>query len=166
MKKFLTEALKSLNGEWIIIGGTVLPLMGIDHRVTMDIDLVNLNFNNSNQQTIQLMEIAESIGLPVESINQAGTYFLSKIEDVQDHMVLLRKSKNCTIYRPDVYLFLKLKIARLSETDCEDCMTFIENNQSEFQIHQKQIEKLLKQKMKICNSEIQLRLQKILSLFS
>ena len=32
MKKFMAHALKSLDGEWIIIGGTILPLMGIDHK--------------------------------------------------------------------------------------------------------------------------------------
>lgn len=163
MKKFLCEALKTLDGEWIIIGGTVLPLMGVDHRVTMDIDLVNLNFKSSNQQTFQLMEIAQSIGLPVEAINQAGAFFLSKMEDVNDHLILLEKSKNCTIYRPDAYLYIKLKITRLSETDMEDCLLFLKKNKSEASIYNKQIEKLLRQKLKHADAEAQVKIQKILN---
>lgn len=164
MKKFIAKALKTLEGEWVIIGGTVLPLMGIDHRVTMDIDLVNLNFRNSTQQTLELMEIAESIGLPVEAINQAGAYFLSKINDVKDHLIPLEQSKNCTIYRPDAYLYLKLKVARCSETDMEDCLVFFQKNKAEFLRHQKPIEKIIKLKMKSAEPEIKERLQRILDL--
>jgi hypothetical protein len=94
MSKFIKKTLTNLEGRWILIGGTVLPLMGIDHRVTMDIDLVNLDFKNSNQQVLQLMETAESLGLPVETINQAGGYFLSKVKDVEEHLVLWDKSKS------------------------------------------------------------------------
>jgi hypothetical protein len=56
--------------------------------VTVDIDMVNLNAKASNSNSLQLMEVAEQLGLPVETINQAGSYFLSKIDDVQEHLVL------------------------------------------------------------------------------
>lgn len=132
MKLFLEKAVSKLSGEWIIIGGTVLPLTGVDHRVTVDIDIINLNFVSSNNDSLKLMEIAEDLKIPIESINQAGAYYLSKIEDVASHLVLLQKSKKCKVYRPDAYLFIKLKIERLSETDLEDCIQFIKKNEQEY----------------------------------
>lgn len=158
MKKFLEKSTSKLSGEWIIIGGTVLPLIGIDHRVTIDIDIVNLNFKSSNDDSLKLMEIAEELKLPIESINQAGAYYLSKIEDVADHLVLLQESKKCKIYRPDAYLFIKLKIERLSETDLADCIQFIKKNEKEYLLHKKEISKILLKKSKSANNEVKERL--------
>ena len=158
MKKFIDLAVNQLEGEWIIIGGTVLPLMGIDLRVTVDIDLINLAAKNSNSHALQLMEIAESLGLPVETINQAGAYFLSKIEDVRDHLVLFQSAKKCKIYRPDVFLFLQLKIARLSQSDLDDCIAFMENNQEELIQNKKAIAALMKNSLKTASSDVKERL--------
>ncbi len=148
MEKFIAKALTKLTGEWIIIGGTVLPLIGIDYRVTVDIDIINLEMENSTKETIVLMEIAESLNLPVETINQAGAYFLSKIDDVKEHLVLIEESKKCKIFRPDVYLFIKLKTDRLSAVDLEDCKMMISNNKKEYLVEEKLIQKLIHQKLK------------------
>ncbi len=158
MKKFMERAVQQLEGEWIVIGGTVLPLLGIDLRITVDIDLVNLDIKNSNRQSLQLMEIAESLGLPVETINQAGSYFLSKIDDVRDHLILFQESKKCKIYRPDSYLFLKLKIARLSQSDFEDCSAFVDHDPDDFKNNKKAIALLLKGALKSASSEKKERL--------
>ena len=168
MKKFIAKVLTNLEGEWVIIGGTVLSLLGIDERVTMDIDMVAINNKQSNSQSIKLMEIAESLGLPVEAINQAGEYFLSKVDGFQDHLILFDQSKKCKIYRPDAYLFLKLKLARSSETDLRDCMAFLRHNQEEARTFKKEISKLLKQFMKAAPAEKQkllLELEELLNHF-
>lgn len=168
MKKFIAKVLTNLEGEWVIIGGTVLSLLGIDERVTMDIDMVAINNKQSNSQSIKLMEIAESLGLPVEAINQAGEYFLSKVDGFQDHLILFAESKKCKIYRPDTYLFLKLKLARSSETDIRDCMAFLRHNQEEARTFKKEISKLLKQFMKSSPAEKQkllLELEELLNHF-
>ncbi len=168
MKKFIAKVLTNLEGEWVIIGGTVLSLLGIDERVTMDIDMVAINNKQSNSQSIKLMEIAESLGLPVEAINQAGEYFLSKVDGFQDHLILFAESRKCKIYRPDAYLFLKLKLARSSETDLRDCMAFLRHNQEEARTFKKEISKLLKQFMKSAPAEKQkllLELEELLNHF-
>ena len=134
----------------------------------MDIDMVAINNKQSNSQSIKLMEIAESLGLPVEAINQAGEYFLSKVDGFQDHLILFAESKKCKIYRPDAYLFLKLKLARSSETDLRDCMAFLRHNQEEARTFKKEISKLLKQFMKSAPSEKQkllLELEELLNHF-
>ena len=58
LKKFLIQAGKTLEGEWILIGGTVLPLLGLDFRITTDIDLIPLNKKSNNESTLALMKLA------------------------------------------------------------------------------------------------------------
>ena len=158
MEKFIPKVLSKLEGEWVIMGGTVLSLLGIDERVTMDIDMVAINSKNSNSQSIKLMEIAEGLGLPVEAINQAGEYFLSKVDGFQDHLILFAESKKCKIYRPDAYLFLKLKLARSSETDLSDCMAFLKHNQQEARTLKKELQKLIKTSLKTAPADKQSKL--------
>jgi hypothetical protein len=125
LEKFLKLAGQNLTGEWILIGGTVLPALGIDHRVTVDIDLIGRT-KAEQSQTLKLMELAEELHLPVESINQAGAYFISKLGPLKEKdLVVLHKGRNATIFRPSLALFLRLKIARLSESDLADCLEFI-----------------------------------------
>jgi hypothetical protein len=93
MKQFLALANSRLTGDWVIIGGILLPLLGINHRVTVDIDIINLDFKNSVDQTIELMDIAQALNLPVETINQAGSYYFSKMTDARDNLILLQESE-------------------------------------------------------------------------
>ncbi|MGE4234450.1 MAG: hypothetical protein AB7F43_14085 [Bacteriovoracia bacterium] len=121
---FLALAGNSLKGNWILLGGTVLPALGIDHRVTTDIDFVGLSSSELRQQ-IQVMEIAEKLGLSIETINQAAGYFLKKIKHKQDDLVVLHKGSRATIYRPGTTLYLLLKIPRFSESDLADCIEML-----------------------------------------
>jgi hypothetical protein len=166
MEKFIAKVLSKLEGEWVIIGGTVLSLLGIDERVTMDIDMVSINNKNSNAQSIKLMEIAESLGLPVEVINQAGEYFLSKVDGYQDHLILFAESKKCKIYRPDAFLFLKLKLARASETDLSDCMAFLKHNEEETKELKRELLKLIKTAIKTAPANKQRKLLEIENLLT
>jgi hypothetical protein len=120
LKKFLKLASETLTGEWVFVGGTVLPSLGVEHRPTVDIDFVALQPSN-NDQTLKLMSIAEKLALPVESINQAASYFFFKTKYQKEDLIPLLQEKNCIIYRPSVTLFLILKIQRMSPTDLDDC---------------------------------------------
>lgn len=55
LKKFLKVAADELKGYWVLIGGTLLPALGIDHRVTTDIDLVSINTKDSTHATLYLL---------------------------------------------------------------------------------------------------------------
>ena len=114
-----------LVGEWVVVGGTVLPLLGIDHRTTTDIDVAMLSPSAPNH-TLALMGIAEELGLPIESINQAAAYFLYKIDSFQSHLIVLHRGKKSTFYRPDIHLFFQLKLSRFSESDLRDCIVYLE----------------------------------------
>ena len=128
LEKISNTAADELKGDWVLIGGTLLPALGIDHRVTTDIDLVSLESGESNESvksTLQLMQLAENMGLAIETINQAALYFLEKIPGYRDSLVLLHTGKKGRIYRPNATLFLLLKIKRLSESDLQDCLQWL-----------------------------------------
>ncbi len=124
LKIFLKLASLKLKGDWILLGGTVLPALGVEVRSTTDIDVAKIG-ESDHSDTLQLMELAEKLGLPVETINQAGSYFLNKIPDFQKHLVVLHRGTHATFYRPDLYLFVQLKIQRMSESDLQDCIEMI-----------------------------------------
>jgi len=124
LERFIKLAGDRMDGDWIIIGGTVLPLLGLNFRVTVDIDFVPVK-DSDHAQTIKIMEIADELGLPVETINQAGAFFLTKISEFQKHLILIKKGKTAKIFRPDVTLFLLLKMKRLTESDLSDCLAYL-----------------------------------------
>lgn len=124
MARFVDLAARQLEGTWVILGGAVLPLLGAAHRVTMDIDVAG-PADAPQAATLVLMEIAERLGLPPETINQAGAFFLRRIRGWEKHVVCVREGPRSMICRPDATLFILLKLPRLSEADLEDCLAFL-----------------------------------------
>lgn len=123
LSRFLELASRRLKGEWLLMGGTLLPAVGLNIRSTVDIDVVGLG-EAENAQSLVLMEIAEELELPVESINQAAAYFLKKVGYKKTDLLPLTQGKEATIYRPSADLYLRLKAGRLSETDLVDCQHY------------------------------------------
>jgi len=123
LKKFLKQAADTLDGEWLLVGGTLLPAVGLDVRPTVDIDLIGLGEKES-AQNLELMEIAEKLGLAVESVNQAAAFFLKKVGYKKSDLLELQKGRRATIYRPSVMLYWKLKLPRLSDADQLDCQHY------------------------------------------
>ena len=124
MRRFVALAADALCGEWVIMGGAVLPLLGIEDRVTWDIDVAGPP-DAKLDQALVLMEIAERLGLPIEAINQAGAFFLHRIDGWHDGLVPLHAGKSAAILRPDATLFVRLKLDRLTESDLADCVAML-----------------------------------------
>lgn len=120
LKEFLRLAGDNLRGEWLLIGGTLLPAVGLNIRSTIDIDFVGLG-DDEARQSLELMDLAESLGLGVETINQSAAYFAKKAGVKAEDLYLLSRGKKAKIYRPSVELYWQLKVARLSEADVMDC---------------------------------------------
>jgi hypothetical protein len=123
LRKLLKSAGDHLEGEWLLVGGTLLPAVGLDVRATVDIELIGLGEKES-AQTLELMELAESLGLPIEMINPIGAFFLRKLSYKKEDLILLSEGKTAKIYRPSAHLYWKLKLGRLSETDLIDCQHY------------------------------------------
>lgn len=111
-------------GEWLIFGGSSLYLLGIDSRGTIDVDIASFQIS-TNEDTLKLMTIAESLNLPVETINQAGSFFLNKIENWQSRCQLFKKGKIGKVYIPSLDLYIGLKASRMSESDLSDCIAYL-----------------------------------------
>jgi hypothetical protein len=123
LRDLVKKALKTLDGDWVIIGGTVLSLVDASYRSTIDIDMMPVQ-NQGNESLLALMELASSLKLPVESINSAGLFFLKKIPDWKKRLEVHAQSKSCRILRPNFDLYLELKLERLSESDASDIEAF------------------------------------------
>jgi hypothetical protein len=148
LKKFVRLAGDRLTGDWVLLGGTLLHMLEADYRSTTDIDVVGINQQDTGD-TLKLMEIAEELELPIESINQAAAYFLLKIKDYQSHLLLLHGGKKARLFRPDTYLFIQLKIGRLNETDLSDCIVYLKTVRNEGDpVDLSAIEKLLSNALK------------------
>jgi hypothetical protein len=125
LQRFVELAADAVEGDWIVIGGTVLPLLGAGNRATLDIDFVPVG-DASQADVLHLLKIAEKLQLPVEAVNQTGAYFLRKVTDYREHLVLLLEGSRARVFRPDPTLYISLKIPRLTEADLEDCLAFLE----------------------------------------
>lgn len=124
LERFLRIAGDRLTGDWVLMGGTVLTVVGITHRVTLDIALAGPE-GATNAETLALMEIAQSLGLAPETINQAGALFLRRVPGWQDDLVLLHRGATAAIHPPGVTLLVLLKLGRLGEADLADCQAMI-----------------------------------------
>ncbi len=124
LTKLLRRAADQLKGEWLLVGGTLLPAVGINVRSTVDVDLIGLTTAESAQQ-LELMELAGSLGLPVDTINQTAAFFLKKVGYTKIDLIVLHQGSTATIFRPSLALYWRLKCGRLSETDAEDCRHYM-----------------------------------------
>ncbi len=141
LKRFLKIAGEKMNGEWVVIGGTVLPMLGVDHRATIDIDFVS---KSKKEETLKLMTIAEELGLSVETINQAGAFFLYQIPNFEKNLLLLHNGPAAQIYRPNLWLYIQLKIKRLSDSDVIDCVEYIKYSKRNDEVDNSDKEKIEK----------------------
>lgn len=167
LRRFLDLASQQLKGEWLLIGGTLLPAVGLHVRSTMDIDLVGLH-EKEMAQTLKLMEISENLGLSIESINQAAAFFVKKVGYTKEDLIPLKEGKEATIYRPSFELYLKLKTTRLTETDLIDCLHYFNYCQSQRdKISQPQLQRVIKKALKLPNlaPEKAYRLQELAKVF-
>lgn len=119
IKLLYSEVLKHLEGDWLLVGGALLHVLGLTDRVTLDIDLVPLH-EVTNADQLKIMDIAVSSGFPPETINFAAEYFVKKQPHWQNELILMDESEKGRIFRPTQRLFTLLKQSRGTETDLMD----------------------------------------------
>ncbi len=121
MHRFVALAAERIHGDLVVLGGAVLPLVGVFHRVTHDVDVAA-----PDEATLDLFRIADELGLPPEAVNQAAAFFLHRIPDWRDHLILVREGRAGRVHRPDAALYILLKLSRLSESDLADCLAYLD----------------------------------------
>ena len=121
--KLYNDIVKNLKGNWLLIGGALLHVLGISNNETLDIDLVPIDqITNSDQ--LKIMDIALKNGFPPETINFAAEYYVKKQKNWQNELILLNETENAKIFRPSKKLFKQLKQERGTETDLLDIQIF------------------------------------------
>jgi len=124
MTRFVKLAGERLTGDWVVLGGSVLPLLGLEGRVTVDIDVASTVDTNQGQ-VVLLMEIAAELGLPVETINQAGAFFLRDVPGWREQLVAVHRGPRAVIHVPSATLYVLTKLQRLSASDLGDCLVML-----------------------------------------
>lgn len=119
----VTAVCDRLEGEWLIIGGAIAALWFAPRRTTEDVDIMGLRGEPAERYAI--LDFAVALGMPVESMNSAADFFVRRISDWRDHVVLFREGGKGRVYRPSATLFLLLKSRRLDERDLADCGALI-----------------------------------------
>lgn len=141
---FLKNILEDLENDWVIIGGALLAIIQASQRSTADIDICPIN-EMSNDNRLFLMNIAIKSGLPIEAINPSADYFLRQIPNWKSALVLYKIGKKGKLFRPSLELYLKLKLNRGSDTDIEDCISFIDwHKKNSLEINTHSIREILK----------------------
>ncbi|MEM1031582.1 MAG: hypothetical protein AAF928_07765 [Myxococcota bacterium] len=112
-----------LEGEWLLIGGALVALWLNPRRITEDIDIIGLDDGSS--QRWQLLALAEAEHLPIETLNSAADFFVRRIASWREDIEVFRDGRRGRIHRPTPTLFVRLKMARLSEQDLDDCLGLI-----------------------------------------
>ena len=125
MKEFVVRAADVLPGKWVVVGGSVLHLLDSGVRQTEDIDLVGPP-ESGQSETLKLMDLAESFGLPIEAINQAAAFFLFKIPGWETKLISVHQGRLGEFFRPNIELYFELKLARHTEADIEDCLSYLD----------------------------------------
>lgn len=120
------ELLKNLQGDWILLGGGLLHVLGISERETIDIDLVPVN-EITNRDQLNIMNVAVNNGYPPEVINFSAEFFVKRDSNWENEMVLLYENDNVRIFRPSKKFFRKMKEQRGTETDLLDIEIFEKN---------------------------------------
>lgn len=125
IQSFLELAGERLEGEWLLVGGAAAAAWFAPGRTTEDIDLIGLG--GTQDERYALMNLAVEAALPIEAVNSAAGFFVRRIVDWRDHIVVLHRGARATIFRPDATLFVLLKINRLSEVDLGDCLALLDH---------------------------------------
>ena len=123
-QNFIGRVVDELEGDWLVIGGSLLAMINSEYRVTSDIDICPID-EMTNEKRLHLMDIADQLKLPIEAINPAADFFVRQIPNWKSSIVLLKKGKKGQLYRPDIELYFNLKLSRMSESDVDDCILFL-----------------------------------------
>lgn len=123
IERFLDRAASMLQGDWVLVGGAAAAVWFLPDRTTEDIDLVGAH--GTNAERLRLMEVADSEGLPVETVNSAADYYVRRVSDWNRDLVEIRRGTSATIYRPTATVYVLLKLRRLSEQDLDDCRALL-----------------------------------------
>jgi len=129
IRAIVHEIGERLEGDWLLLGGALVALWIESRRTTEDIDV--MGFAGCEDPRLALLQLADDLGLPIETLNSAADFFVQRIDGWESEIELLHRGSAGRIFRPSATLFLLLKLTRLSAQDLSDCLLLIEKAESE-----------------------------------
>jgi hypothetical protein len=120
LEKVLAAVCDRLEGDFLLIGGALVALWLEPRRTTEDVDLIGVEDGAGARSA--LLSLAHDLGLPVEALNSAADFFVHRIPGWREQLEPFRSGVKGRVLRPSPTLFVRLKLARLSEQDLQDCL--------------------------------------------
>ena len=124
IRAIVHEIGERLEGDWLLIGGGLVALWIEPGRMTEDLDIVGMT--GCEDPRFALLQLAEDLGLPVETLNSAADFFVRRIDGWEREVELLHSGSVGRVFRPSATLFLLLKLGRLSAQDLSDCVALLQ----------------------------------------
>ncbi len=118
----LDEICQKVGGNWLLTGGSLIQLEVDSARATEDIDLVAINHSSLSEVAAQneLFKAAVRLGLSAENVISAASFFVQNIPNWKQNLIELRAGPAGKIFRPNLTLFILLKLGRASPVDLKD----------------------------------------------
>ncbi len=116
-----------LPGDWLLIGGGLVALWLDVDRTTEDLDIIGIA--GCDDPRLRLLELADDLGLPIETLNSAADFFVRRVPGWDTEIELLHgatKGAMGRVFRPTPTLFLLFKLGRLSDQDLADCQCLLD----------------------------------------
>jgi len=129
-QNFIEAVINELDGDWLIVGGSLLSVVQSNSRHTVDIDLCPVD-EMTNEKRLNLMDIAQKCKLSIEAINPAADFFVRQIANWKSEIILYKKGLKGSLFRPSLKLFFQLKFKRSSQSDLQDCSLYLQWHQKE-----------------------------------
>ena len=122
IEEILTFLCEVLGGDWFLTGGALVRLNFDDTRGTEDLDLVRIRHPELSDDAAknQLFRWLIDRDLGPEWVNSAVEPFVREVPAWENEVVLLREGGKGRVFRPNLTLFVYLKLRRASEIDLLD----------------------------------------------
>jgi hypothetical protein len=128
--KILEELCQTIGGDWLLVGGALVQIEFDEQRGTEDIDLALISSSDKSEAVLQneLFRFSmNELQIGPESVNLAVTPFLNDLSGWREECQLLRAGAAGNIYRPNLTLFIALKMKRASSIDLSDIREALKN---------------------------------------
>jgi hypothetical protein len=130
IRKILDELCQTIGGDWLLVGGALVQIEFNEQRATEDIDLALIASSSKSEAVLQneLFRFSmNQLQIGPESVNLAMTPFLNDLSGWRDECKPLQTGVAGNIYRPNLTLFIALKMKRASSIDLSDIREALKN---------------------------------------
>jgi len=124
IKEVVAYLCNDLGGDWFLTGGSLVRLKFDDTRGTEDMDFVQISHFNLSEVSAknELYKWLIKKGLGPEWINDAVEPFVRQVSDWKNELVEIESGLVGKVFRPNLTLFVYLKLNRASDIDLKDIL--------------------------------------------